>query len=309
MSTLYIILAVVLGILTGYLFTKKKVKTKSVDTILYISLYFLLFIMGIKIGLNRELLNNLPKLGLISLAFSLSTIIFSVLSVTILGKVFLRNSRIDLYYNDDEEKKPVHNKLTYQFLILIVVGVAFGYFVPSLSNYNDIFAKSTDIALFIMVFCSSIGIGGNKDALPHLISNGLSLLIVPLGIIIGSLIGGTVVALVSNISLAKGMSVGACMGWYSYGGIQLTPIDAQLGLVAFMANIMREIIALFCIPSVAKKFGMFAAIAPAGATAMDTCLPVISKSTCEANIIIAFSTGTILTMLTPILVNFIIGFF
>jgi len=74
--------------------------------------------------------------------------------------------------------------------------------------------------------------------------------------------------------------------------------------LAFITNVCREIIAIIIIPIIAKYIGKLESIAPAGATAMDTTLPIISKATDGNVAVISFITGVSLSLLVPILVPF-----
>jgi uncharacterized membrane protein YbjE (DUF340 family) len=69
---------------------------------------------------------------------------------------------------------------------------------------------------------------------------------------------------------------------------------------------VREVLAILCIPFIAKYIGDLEAIAPAGATAMDTTLPIISRNTNAKAVIISFITGIILSLLVPVIVPIII---
>ena len=55
-----------------------------------------------------------------------------------------------------------------------------------------------------------------------------------------------------------------------------------------------------------KYFGKLAPIASGGATSMDTTLPVITKFTGTEYAIIAVFSGTVLTIIVPFLVTFIL---
>jgi uncharacterized membrane protein YbjE (DUF340 family) len=72
--------------------------------------------------------------------------------------------------------------------------------------------------------------------------------------------------------------------------------------MSFIANVTRELLAFMIIPLVAKKLGFLEAIAPAGAAAMDTGLPIVSRATDSETAIIAFLTGVICTSAVPVLV-------
>ncbi len=77
-----------------------------------------------------------------------------------------------------------------------------------------------------------------------------------------------------------------------------------LGAIAFLTNVFREMITVILIPILAKRLNGYTAIAPAGATSMDTTLPLIAKATNPEIAIISFINGVILSSLVPVLVTF-----
>ena len=91
--------------------------------------------------------------------------------------------------------------------------------------------------------------------------------------------------------------------------IELSKINAELGSLAFLTNVFREIIAILIIPFVAKYVGHLESVSVAGATAMDTLLPVINKSTSPDVSVIAFFSGITLTTAVPFLVTATISIF
>ncbi len=102
-------------------------------------------------------------------------------------------------------------------------------------------------------------------------------------------------------------AIGAGLGWYTLSSILVANYSSQLSAMAFIANVTRELIAFIIIPTVAKKLGFLEAIAPAGATAMDTGLPIVSRSTDPETAIIAFISGVICTSAVPVLVPLILN--
>ncbi|MGL4538299.1 MAG: LysO family transporter, partial [Cetobacterium sp.] len=91
--------------------------------------------------------------------------------------------------------------------------------------------------------------------------------------------------------------------------IELTKISPELGSVAFLSNVFREVLAILTIPLIAKSIGSFESISTAGATAMDTLLPVINKSNSSDISVIAFFSGVVLTTSVPVLVPLIVNIF
>lgn len=197
--------------------------------------------------------------------------------------------------------------MTLQILLAVVFGIGFGYFIAPeviIQNINFII----DLGLCLLLFFVGIDIGRNKNILSEIKEYGYKILLVPVMIILGTLLGSSLSSLILNLTVFEAAAVGAGLGWYSLSAIELSKYSAELGTLAFLSNVSREIIAIIIIPLVAKKIGYLETVAPAGATSMDTCLPIITKSTNGGISIIAFFSGFILTALVPILVPLIIGF-
>ena len=91
------------------------------------------------------------------------------------------------------------------------------------------------------------------------------------------------------------------LGWYSLSAIELSKISAELGSLAFLTNVFRELIAIFSVPFIAKYIGSLESVSVAGATAMDSLLPVINQNNSADVSIVAFFSGIILTSSVPIL--------
>ena len=70
---------------------------------------------------------------------------------------------------------------------------------------------------------------------------------------------------------------------------------------------MREILAIVTIPVVAKYAGYIEACAPAGAAAMDTCLPLTERATDSTTAVYSFVSGFSLTCIIPVLVPMIMS--
>ena len=99
------------------------------------------------------------------------------------------------------------------------------------------------------------------------------------------------------------------MGWYSFSAIELSKINAQLGGTAFLSNVFRELLAIFTIPFIAAKIGSFQSVSSAGATAMDSVLPVINRSNPPDISIIAFYSGLVITIIVPVMVPAVVAIF
>ncbi len=169
----------------------------------------------------------------------------------------------------------------------------------------------TTYALYVLMFLVGISIGSDRGAFYILKKMKYKVMLVPLLVIIGSLAGTALVsAFLPNINLWEAMAVGAGFGYYSLSSIVISQLSGQeLGVIALLSNIMREITTLLAVPVMVKYFGKLAGIASGGATAMDTTLPVIVKFTGKEFGIIAVFSGIVLTALVPVLVTLLLEIF
>ena len=75
------------------------------------------------------------------------------------------------------------------------------------------------------------------------------------------------------------LCIGAGFGWYSLAPAMLAEYSVRISAVSFIHNVMRELISILIIPTVARRIGYIETISIPGAPAMDVCLPVVEKST------------------------------
>jgi len=194
--------------------------------------------------------------------------------------------------------------MTIKILLAVVFGILFGLFIfpAHMGAYMGTFIS---VGLCILLFFVGIDIGRQDNIIKKIKELGLKVLLVPLMIALGSILGATLGGAMLGIPLNQAGAIGAGFGWYSLSAIELAKHSAQLGTLAFITNVIREIIAIITIPLIAKYIGKLESIAPAGATAMDTTLPIISKATDGNVAVISFITGVTLSLLVPILVPFL----
>lgn len=192
--------------------------------------------------------------------------------------------------------------MTISIFIAILTGILVGLFIMPefLYEYMNLIIN---IGLCILLFFVGIDIGSNKGIVKKMKKIGYRVFLVPLAIAIGSIFGTIVMGILLDFKLNEAAAIGAGFGWYSLSAVILSNHCTYLGTVAFVTNISREIIALLSIPYIAKYIGKLETIAPAGATAMDVALPLISKTTNGNIAIISFITGVLLSSMVPILVS------
>ncbi len=84
------------GALVGRRFKLQNGNRKRVQLLQTLSVLLILFIMGINLGKNQELISNLGKLGFRSAAFAVSSILFSVLFVFLYEKLVYNKKQEDM---------------------------------------------------------------------------------------------------------------------------------------------------------------------------------------------------------------------
>ena len=185
-------------------------------------------------------------------------------------------------------------------VITLVLGVAAGMWTDG--STPEIFSQVSSWLLVLLVFSVGIDIGTNKEAFSQIKKMGLKILIIPLGVAAGSLLGGAAASLFSPEPLKDCLAISSGLGWYSLSGIMITEAGNPVGgAISFLSNVIREILTFVVVPFLAKYLNFYCAIAPGGATAMDTTLAVISRNTNGKIAVMAFVSGITLTMLVPVL--------
>lgn len=168
----------------------------------------------------------------------------------------------------------------------------------------EFFSGISDYALWILMFSVGISVGENKLMFRKMREYNIKVIVIPLGIIAGSLLGGVACSFILQMPLRESLCIGAGMGWYSLSGVLLTELSgAEIGTIAFLSNVLREILTFMLIPFLAKHLNGYTAIAPAGATSSDTSLSILSKYTDSEVTMMAVINGVLCTAAIPILIN------
>lgn len=190
-------------------------------------------------------------------------------------------------------------------IIAITLGTLWGYFFPSYTF--DLEKILVEPVIYALVFLSGIEIGYNVDIKGTIRKIGIRIFTTPLAVIIGSITGGILAGFIIDIDIAKSSAISSGLGWYSLSGIMASKYDAKLGAMTILCNVFRELLSFLFIPLIAKYIGYIEAIAPCGATSMDTTLTSINKYTDEHTSLLSFANGVILMVFVPVLVQSFLG--
>lgn len=196
---------------------------------------------------------------------------------------------------------------------LIIVGF---FVLGTFLGYLDLLSPSlleTDIsfyALCLLMFFVGISIGCDPKTLRSFKRINPRLLLLPIATILGTLAGCFLVSfLLSQRSPADCMAVGSGLGYYSLSSIFVSEYKGvQLGTIALLSNILREIIALLFAPLFVKYFGRLAPISIGGATTMDTTLPIIMQTSGKEYMVVSIFHGFVTDFSVPFLVTLFCSF-
>ncbi len=186
-------------------------------------------------------------------------------------------------------------------VIALIGGILCGRYVFS-SDITALFAQYSDAVLYVLMFSVGISVGMNRSVFARIRQYHVKIFLIPFGIIAGTILGGFVCSLLLGDPAGESLAVVSGLGWYSLSGVLVTSmINAQMGSIAFLSSLLREILSFLTIPWIARHLGHWAAIAPAAATSEDTTLPVIMKYTSEDTAVLAVFNGVFCSVMVPVL--------
>ncbi len=164
--------------------------------------------------------------------------------------------------------------------ILILAAFALGICLSCLRLLPDALLENdlSLYALWLLMALVGISLGADRRLGEILRSMRPNVLLLPLATTTGTFIGAAFASAFVAFSLPDCLAVGAGFAYYSLSSIFITQYKGpDLGTVALLCNIMRELVTLLCTPLLVRLFGPCAAIVCGGASTMDTTLPIISR--------------------------------
>ena len=197
--------------------------------------------------------------------------------------------------------------MNYKYPVAVIAGILAGrFFMPE--SWLEPLQHLTMIALYLLLFGIGVNLFADSDIGDLLRSiKPRALWVVPLSAA-GSIIGCAVAMLFIGDSPWLGAAIGAGFGWYSLSGVILAgELGALAGALAFLSNVLRELLALMLLPLAIKRCGL-AGITIGGATTMDTTLALIGKSGDQMITLSALVHGMALSSLVPVLVPLLAQF-
>ena len=167
--------------------------------------------------------------------------------------------------------------------------------------------------LYALMLQVGIGIGSNRSLQQELKKLSPKMLLVPAATITGTLAFSAAASLLlSQWSVFDCMAVGSGFAYYSLSSILITQfkepsiglqLATELGTIALLSNIIREMMSLVGAPLIRKYFGQLPPISAAGVNSMDVLLPSITRCSGKEVMPIAIFHGILIDLSVPFFVN------
>lgn len=167
--------------------------------------------------------------------------------------------------------------------------------------------------LYVLMFQVGMGMGSHPTLRHQLRQWNWGMVLTPLATIVGTLTFSAAASLVlSQWSVFDCMAVGSGFAYYSLSSILITQfkeptlgmqLATELGTIALLSNIIREMMALMGAPLFRKYFGRLAPISAAGVNSMDVLLPVITRCSGSDVMPIAIFHGILIDFSVPFFVS------
>ncbi|GKG93681.1 membrane protein [Desulfovibrionaceae bacterium] len=163
-------------------------------------------------------------------------------------------------------------------LILAFFGAGLGLARLGLIPRYFVEHDATLYVLWLLMGLVGLSIGSDRRMGEILRTLRPRVLLLPLATTVGTFAGVAAASLFLAYSLADCLAVGAGFAYYSLSSIFITQYKgAELGTVALLSNILREILTLVGTPLLVRLLGPLAPISCGGASTMDTTLPIIAR--------------------------------
>lgn len=319
----YLVLAAV-GYFIGSKLRDKKWIIRWTAKVQTAAIAILLFTMGLRMGSNDEVTDNLSSIGLISVVMTLIIMAFSGLFAYFTRRFLGMDKMARMKNNVIEGGGAVETSaegggrtqmvMAVTILVSVTTGLLCGYFYikKAFSENFEVFDRYAGVAvnlgLFLLLLLIGFNMGMDGTVLENFKKVGAKVLLFPMAMMMGTFLGAGLCTLLMDLDLQESFAVSAGFGWYSLApGIILKKGLAHCAAISFMHCIMREYFSLLLVPFVAKKAGYMEAVGICGATAMGVCLPIVEKSTRSDVAISSFICGLVQTVAVPILIPLILG--
>ncbi len=282
--------------------------------------YAIVLLMGLRMGVNREIVGQLRNIGLQSLVLSAACVGGSMAAITaarkLIGMDRFGNLRRSTAAAVPEEHAAAPKAVSASGLkdTLIILGfVIFGILLGALvfqrlpaaflASFDRFGSTATDVLLCGLIALVGFDLGLSGRVAEYLRAVGLRAFTFPLAAVLGTLAAGALAGRLLGFSLREALAISAGFGWYTYAPAVIAnagPQYAAASAVSFLHNMIRETASIVLIPVAARRIGYLEAASMPGISSMDICMPVIESSCRQDTAVYAFLIGFTMNIVTSI---------
>lgn len=311
------------GVFLGWI--SKRLMFSWINRVITALIWLLLYILGLEVGANEKIVNDIYHLGIEALVISVTGMLGSIFAVLLLEKFVLnkktKKKKIQPITESIEElvieseKKSISEaekkkEVVKPNLLGSVVIVSWFFFGVICSLYHILPIEQINPQWGFMALCAlltCVGFSLGHDPMLNSYIKGLHfrLFLLPVMTITGTLLGTLILGIIwHQHTITEYLALGSGFGYYSLSSILITQYkSAELGTIALLANIIREMCTLLLAPLIVKYFGHLALISAGGVTSMDTALPIITQYAGKQYIGLSMMHGILCDFSVPFLVT------
>ena len=325
-----VIFAVIIGgIITGRLLSSWRLV--FVSRMITVIIWLLLFLLGLEVGSDPAVVGGMATLGRTAFVIFACSVAGSICMSWLLWRCVRRRDAVpdgggaespglpaaaadfprgaaggQAAAGGDTRPLSVWDALRGSLVIVafFVAGCLAGLF--SALPFDVAGSRLSTYVLYALMFCVGITLGSDTALAGRVRRLDPRLALLTVMTAVGTLAGAALsTLLLPPLTAGDTMAVGAGFGYYSLSSIFIADFrGAELGTVALLCNVMRELFTLLAAPLVARWFGPLAAVSIGGATTFDTTLPIITQSAGKPYAVVSIFHGCVLDFSVPFLVTF-----
>ena len=287
-----------LALVIGYTVKKLPISFDRLNKVLFAIVLLILLVMGYGFGVSIK--NLLGKLQYIFLSVVIFSIVISLFNFVFISIVFAKEHKALRLDKSSSEKI---NFLAFilqsvKYLSIILLGGIIGI----IANYPLNFMEHLiNLLLVLLLFVVGHQMRMSGTSLKEVVFNKAGIKL-SLTVVMSSLLAGIVVAFIIQLPITTALAMSSGFGWYTLSSILIgSLIKPEYSAISFFVDFNRELLAIIFLPSLGRLFP-FTMVGICGATAMDFSFPVIKQNLGQQFVIVAISSGMLLSIAVPLLI-------
>lgn len=281
----------------GWVLKDRKLHRGTINIAITVDIMILMAIIGAEIGSSPSVLKMFGSIFLDALVITFGAVGGTIAMAWLFNRYILKTKI--------EPRNPKKGKSKHTFSVMIISVFAIGVIVGRFVELPDNIADASMWALYLLMCLVGLSIGSDIETLQALKNQPWRVIFVPLATILGTYLGIIIICPLVGLSLTDQLAIGSGFGYYSISSVLLSELRSpEIGAIALMVNVVRELFAVSLAPIISKRFSPIALISCAGASTIDISLPVVVAN-CGATFVgMSIFHGACIDMSVPFLVSF-----